>query len=106
LDGGFPINVETRQNHTFTGLSDGSHIVKIKGFDKLGRLQETSVSFTVNTNPIGYIEISLIIIAAIIAGIAIYIFKIRKRKVPTKVMPDKKGLNKSVRDVGKVGRKE
>ena len=85
LDGGSWINRGTEQTYTLTGLSDGSHTVYVKAFDKIGRSQESSVRFIVNTTPLGgpgYIDeaILLMIIATGFGAPALYFFKIRKRK--------------------------
>jgi parallel beta-helix repeat protein len=90
LDTNSPINVGTAQSFTLEGLSDGDHTVTIKAFDKLGQASEQSVSFTVNTSPIGgpgYLEETalVILVAAAIALILVYFFRVRKKRSPTTV---------------------
>jgi len=76
-------NVGTNTTHTFTGLSDGSHVIHVKATDKAGNTEEDTVNFTVNTSLIGgpgwtddIIALSASIITILIA--AVYLFKIRK----------------------------
>jgi len=85
LDGGSWINRGIEQTYTFTGLNDGSHTVDVNASDEIGRLQTSSVRFTVNTSPLGgpgYIDeaILLMVIAATFGVLGLYFFKIRKRK--------------------------
>ena len=51
IDGGSWINVGTDTNYTFTGLSEGSHVVDVRVYDYAGNVGEDSVSFTVDLNP-------------------------------------------------------
>jgi hypothetical protein len=83
LDTGLWVSV-TEQTYTFTWVSDGSHEVNVKAVDKIGREHEASVSFVVNTSPIGgagYIEEAAIaVIAALIVGVLLlYVFRKRKK---------------------------
>jgi len=48
LDGGSWINVGTNTNHTFTDLSQGSHIVDVKAIDLAGNIGTDTVTFTVS----------------------------------------------------------
>jgi hypothetical protein len=90
LDTNPPINVGTAQSFTLEGLSDGAHTVAVKAFDKLGQTSELSVDFIVNTTPIGgpgYLEETalVILVAAAIALILVYFFRVRKKRSPTTV---------------------
>jgi hypothetical protein len=50
LDGGTPITVPAGTlTHTFTGLSDGSHTVDLRSFDRAGNTVLVSVAVTVDT---------------------------------------------------------
>lgn len=83
LDGGSWSSVGTNTTYTFTGLSDGSHMVDIKAVDKAGNTNQDTVNFIINTSPLfgpGYIE-EIAITASIILlalGITLYLFKIKK----------------------------
>jgi len=83
LDGGSWTSVGTNTTYTFTGLSDGSHMVDIKAVDKAGNTNQDTVNFIINTSPLfgpGYIE-EIAITASIILlalGITLYLFKIKK----------------------------
>jgi hypothetical protein len=83
LDGGSWTSVGTNTTYTFTGLSDGSHMVDIKAADKAGNTNQDTVNFIINTSPLfgpGYIE-EIAITASIILlalGITLYLFKIKK----------------------------
>ena len=84
LDGGAWTNVGANTTYTFTQLADGSHIIDIRTVDKVGNIQQSTVSFTVNTSPLlgpSYIEETVITITIIIIalGITLYFLKIRKR---------------------------
>jgi hypothetical protein len=105
LDDGSPVNVETRQTYTFSGLKDGNHTVKVVAFDRLGRSQEAFVNFSVNTSLIEYVEIALVLAAIVLLGTAIYFFKIRKTNVSARTVSAKKRLNHSMRGAGNGGEK-
>lgn len=63
LDEGDWIDVGLAVSHTFTGLSNGSHTVEIRAFDKAGHSDTDSISFTVNlppTPPLGLLPLLLI----------------------------------------------
>jgi hypothetical protein len=84
LDGGAWTNVGANTTYTFTQLADGSHIIDIRTVDKVRNIQQSTVSFTVNTSPLlgpSYIEETVITITIIIIalGITLYFLKIRKR---------------------------
>ncbi len=84
LDDNSWINVETNTTHTFTWLSDGSHMIKVKAIDNAGLTTQDSLDFIVNTSPLlgpGYTEEAAAIIATVIIaviGIALYFSQTRK----------------------------
>lgn len=86
LDAGSPINVGTQQTYPISGLGDRSHTVTVKAFDKIGRSSEASVTFVVNTSPLGgsdYLEEATLTVILIIAiGIIVYILRVRKKRQP------------------------
>jgi len=83
--GSFTVNV-TEQTYTISGLSDGNHIVTVRAFDRIGRSSEASVTFVVNTSPLGgpgYLEEAILTVIVIIAiGIIAYILRVRKKHQP------------------------
>jgi hypothetical protein len=85
LDNGSWINVGTVQSYTFTGLGDGTHTVYIRGFDKVGHEGDVSVSFLVNTTPIGgpgyFDEAVVIAIVAAVVVVSVFLFWFLKRRV-------------------------
>lgn len=91
LDDGSPIDVGTAQKYAFIGLSDGGHIVKVIAFDKVGRSQEATVAFSVNTHLIWYIGIALAAVIAIV-GIVVYFFRVRKSRVRRQERSGSKGV--------------
>lgn len=84
IDGGLWINVGTDTEYTFSRVSDGEHIVRVKALDKVGLAEEDFVSFIVNTSLIG--EPGWIDDIMIFGGIgcfiiiAIVVFIARRRK--------------------------
>jgi hypothetical protein len=82
LDSSLWVKVKTNTTQTFTNLTDGQHTVYIKATDKAGLSNQESVSFTVNTNPskATSLEAAIAIVAVIlVAGVLVYLVKIRKR---------------------------
>lgn len=79
IDGGSWNDVGASEEHTFTKVGDGTHIVEVKAVDKAGLSEEGSVSFTVNTSPIGgsgYAEELIIgFVAVVIIGVVVYFLK-------------------------------
>ena len=45
------INVGTDTEHTFTGLEDGEHLVEVRATDRVGFLNITNSTFTIDTTP-------------------------------------------------------
>src|SRR4030067_3105986 len=45
------INKGTSNNHTFTGLSDGNHLISLNVIDKAGNLKEIKRNFSVQIVP-------------------------------------------------------
>jgi len=99
LDGGLPTNVGDLNTYTFSGLNDGNHTVYVKAFDKIGRTNETSVSFVINASPpggIGYVEeVALIILVVAAIGIIAYILRVKskRRLMPELAHPSKPDLS-------------
>lgn len=89
LDQEAMINVGNNMTQAFDGLGDGSHIVYVKAVDKIGRTTETSVTFVVNTSPIGgvgYLEeaIIIVVVAVAIGAIVCIVYLRRKRQLKPK----------------------
>jgi len=84
LDANLPKNAGTEQTYTFSGLNDGGHTVIVRAFDRIGQTNETSVSFVVNTSPLGGVgyfeEATLIVVVAVVIGITLYVLKLRKKR--------------------------
>ncbi|MEM3382570.1 MAG: Ig-like domain-containing protein [Nitrososphaerales archaeon] len=86
LDDGSWINVGTDTSHTFSGVSDGSHIVYVKAVDGADNSKIALVDFTVNTSLLlgpGWMD-DIIIFAIIIVIVAIIaaVVLVRRRKPP------------------------
>jgi len=85
LDDASWVNMGANTTYTFTGLSDGNHIIEIKAVDNAENVKQEAVSFIVNTSPLfglGYLEEIIVVATVIIValGTALYFLKIRKHK--------------------------
>jgi parallel beta-helix repeat protein len=84
IDGSFWTNIGAVQGYTFSGLGDGPHTVDLKAIDRVGHESVVSVSFVVNTTPIGgpgYIEEAILILAVIVVvAVAILLLRLRKKR--------------------------
>ncbi|MEM3069210.1 MAG: Ig-like domain-containing protein, partial [Nitrososphaerales archaeon] len=87
LDDGSWLDVGTDTNHTFTGVSDGSHTVRVKAVDGADNSKIALVDFTVNTSLLlgpGWMDdimifaIIIIVIVVIVAAVVL----VRRRKPP------------------------
>jgi len=82
-NGSFTINV-TEQTYTISSLNDGNHTVIVKASDKIGRSSVASVTFVVNTSPLGgpgYLEEAALIVIVIVAiGMIVYFLRLRKKR--------------------------
>ncbi len=87
LDDGSWLDVGTDTSHTFTGVSDGSHTVRVKAVDGADNSKIALVDFTVNTSLLlgpGWMDdimifaIIIIVIVVIVAAVVL----VRRRKPP------------------------
>ncbi len=82
VDEGSWDNVGTDTSHDFSDLSDGDHIVNVRATDAVNRTAMDSISFTVNTSPIGgpgMLEEGAIGVGAV-AIIAILVVFLRRKR--------------------------
>jgi len=84
LDTGSAIDVGTQTTYNFTGVSDGSHTAYVQAFDRIGQQIEVSVSFIVNTSPIGGVgyfeEAALVVLVIVIVVILVYFLRARRKR--------------------------
>jgi len=87
LDDGSWVNVGTALTYTFTGLGDGSHIVRVKAIDGAENYKIALIDFTVNTSLLlgpGWMDDIMIftVIIVVIVVIVAAVVLARRRKPP------------------------
>jgi parallel beta-helix repeat protein len=84
LDQGSAIGVGVQETYTFRDVSDGGHTAYVMAFDKIGQSTEVSVSFTVNTSPLGGVgyfeEAGLVVVVIVVVGVLVYYLRARRKR--------------------------
>lgn len=86
LDAGSAVDVGIQTTYTFVNVSDGDHTAYVKAFDKIGQSTEISVSFSVNTSPIGGVgyfeEAALVVVVILVVVVLVYYLRARRKRRP------------------------
>jgi hypothetical protein len=83
LDDDSWINLGKNTTHTFKGIKDGSHILRLKAVDKANNSKEVKIRFSVNTSLIGslgWTDDIAVFGASSLLIIGILFFLLRKRR--------------------------
>ncbi len=84
LDEDTPVNVGTQTSLSFGDLPDGAHDIKVECTDVAGNVAQTSVSFSVDTNPFSptgpFGPWLLVIVIVLLLGVIVIIILIWSRK--------------------------